>query len=631
MRGLAVIAATMAGVVIGWTLAENSPLESKEPKLSKEPSTPPAKPPAVPEAISVVLQGGGLRLGFDQIANLMLQLETATTADCRHWLQTILDGKVPDSHIIDAIIGRWTELDAAGALDFVRKNSNNIGSYSKVILREWAATDLDAAAEAAAFGPQPGEIQSVIEGAQADKLEHLLDFLQQRGFIHGDNGYHFDPLYSRLANQNPARAASLVLDFQKETYANQTLLRKVVSSWTKDDPSAALQWAEETENVADRDRALLAVAAGWLEANPLEGIRQMWDRVDFGGQPNHPIAMNTAKMSNSDFAELIALVDDRRTDNPAQAAQAIEAMLNGLGDTPSDRLAQILPLIGENDDTGKLLDRISATSMKMAANDEAMVMDAIRLTPNPFAQEAIIQGLVNHWATSDPARALEFLNELDRPMERVYRFGSILENLFSETNDIAATFAKIPVTMHEQALESFAWNLTDDRPTEALAFLDTLPESPNRDQAIQHAIGYTTRENPQTAAAWVEAEPEGKLRQYGALNLANAWARFDSEGAAAWAESLPSGRSRDWALREAATAMALEQPGRAVEMAKKIVDENARSEAMITALQALARRDPNAALGALSGVDLHEQNASQIRTDAETTRVLLAEPGIQSR
>ncbi|MCB1096309.1 MAG: hypothetical protein KDN22_12095 [Verrucomicrobiae bacterium] len=617
------LGAGCASVGLGWFMAGMSNRDTTAGTASgPAPATivPIAKSASDQPIVFKLLEDDPSKLDFAAISDLMFRLETASIADCRRWLERIVDDESPDSaELKRAIIEHFAELDPAGAWKLVDANEKLQG-YSGNVLGIWAKADLEGAVEAAVTAKQQSAIYSLMEAAGPEQIEHLYHLLVDRGFNKGSTGGFFESIFRYLAQGDKRKAAVLALQFDSENspgYSNG--LDNVLAGWVHESPDAALKWVESIENKRQRDSAMAMLAIKWIQKNPQEGLELMWDKVAFEKQQNSSFSISIIKQE--EFDKLLTWIGERKDESPTQAAHVLQAMVSGLYVDNLDRLAQIVPMLDGSIKLDRLRYDIPNTVTRWAAQDETAVLEFIDNTTNPTVQEAAIRGLVNHWSKNDPARALEFLGGLDEPIKNIDT-NALLNNLFEQSDDLATVFAQIPESMRDQSYLDYAWRMGRNEPAKALEFLKQQPEGEQRNRAMQHAASYLAREDPAAATEWVSSLPEGEDRQYGAANVADSWARYDATAATEWAKNLPDDLSREWALRKITEVISSTRPAEAVELALSIQDKESRARAMNRSLPALARQDPTAALALVETAGFTEAEAKQLTSAANESLAL---------
>jgi hypothetical protein len=138
-------------------------------------------------------------------------------------------------------------------------------------------------------------------------------------------------------------------------------------------------------------------------------------------------------------------------------------------------------------------------------------------------------------------------------------------------------------------------HLAEIDPALAAGEVEMLPESAEREKAMQDvAIAWASR-NADDAAKWVRRWPDGDAREHGMIGVAYEAARHSPLGAMAMAAERAPSPARDDLISHVAAQWAATDPQAASEWVKKIPDAALRARVAGTIAAEWAERDPVAA------------------------------------
>jgi len=207
------------------------------------------------------------------------------------------------------------------------------------------------------------------------------------------------------------------------------------------------------------------------------------------------------------------------------------------------------------------------------------------------------------WGKSDPAAAWAWVK--NNEPTATHHFDTLLEVFGKNSPETAARYVSEFVQSHpETALEVnlaalLGITYTGDF-TAALGFVNGNTNlSPEiRGNLFNFIAGQWARYAPDAADAWVMSLPEGPQRAQALIGLGDSWAGVNPAAAAKFAEALPSGESRQLALRQAINNWLQADPDKA----RQWVIDNNKHEDYDQAVEAIATqsnfmfREPDRAL-----------------------------------
>lgn len=265
----------------------------------------------------------------------------------------------------------------------------------------------------------------------------------------------------------------------------------------------------------------------------------------------------------------------------------------------------------------------SALAQAVFIAEEAGRMDALKQNGitrdgNPNGRGASLlpelkTALVAVMQTPDLVHRLRCLKILGLTINSA-EFAAVTPRLDPESRDLGALKGILP-----------GWIAVD--PAAAAKWVEALPESKAREEALMLAAVVWTDKDPDAARAWLEAQPKSRSRELGwrqyigqvsqvdpatgaaALPnigdqslrdslislIASAWTKTNHAEAAAWIQAMPAGLARDEATLVYVGQVASIDIRVAVESLPAIQDEQTRNRALPAIAGAWARQDVTAA------------------------------------
>lgn len=280
----------------------------------------------------------------------------------------------------------------------------------------------------------------------------------------------------------------------------------------------------------------------------------------------------------------------------------------------------------------------------LAGLDPLRALDRILGWPEERRKEAF-PVLLQKWARSDPASAVEILNTIEEPELRRGGFTALIEGWAASGDDgVWRYLAELRPGMEREGGISMVVRERIMRrgPDATLQEIEELPEEAAmasfRVHALRSAVGTLARSDPARATAVAEAHRDdpggGLLMRRVAVN----WVTQDPTAAMAWIREQPATSQRDRVLREAyrrwvvrdgeaavawmrergaagdlhplfdmyATALARSDPRAAITWLGEIEDPALRSEALADVADVWYHEDPEAARPWLEKVGLYD-------------------------
>ena len=210
---------------------------------------------------------------------------------------------------------------------------------------------------------------------------------------------------------------------------------------------------------------------------------------------------------------------------------------------------------------------------KWAKDDPEAAIAKLDLIKKTSDRQQALQGVAVALVSSDPQRALTLLDGMPPGQSRGNMLASITSAWMRHDSDAAiAWINRLPPADRSKAIQNSSYQLIQEDPAKAAAFLSSLPASNNTSQQFSQ--------------------------------LAGQWAQQDLEAARKWAESLPSGRVREQAMSGIIGTLAQTDPVKAAAVFGDAFVNNQNSSQVGMIVGAWIKTDQTAALAWLDSLDL---------------------------
>lgn len=158
-------------------------------------------------------------------------------------------------------------------------------------------------------------------------------------------------------------------------------------------------------------------------------------------------------------------------------------------------------------------------------------LDSVKGTSN---RQQALQGITMALVTSDPKRALDMLDGMPPGQNRSSMLASIASAWLSRDSDAAiAWIDSLPAADKFMAVQNGCWQLAQENPAKAAAFLSTLPVNNQTSHQFSQLASQWAQQDPEAARKWVESLPAGQTRQQAMGGIIGALAQTDPAKAAA--------------------------------------------------------------------------------------------------
>ena len=248
----------------------------------------------------------------------------------------------------------------------------------------------------------------------------------------------------------------------------------------------------------------------------------------------------------------------------------------------SQRVVRAVGSLAAEDERQHLIDQ-------WAAADPRAALDFARTQLKGDRQAQAISAIISIWGKNDPAAAWKWVST-EMPTAS-HLFDALLEVFGRNSPELAAQYATTQALAHpEAALEvnlaallgvTYTGNFAAAR-----AIIDRNASSdPELRKTLSNFVaGQWARFAPVEAKAWVMSLPEGEQRNQALIGLGESWSEADPAGAAAFAAELPEGEPRSLAMRQSISKWVQSDP----DAARAWVMQTNQYQDFDTAMEAIA-------------------------------------------
>lgn len=310
------------------------------------------------------------------------------------------------------LFGRWAETDPTGAMAHADK-MGMAGMFAKpTILQSWASVDPENAAKYFA--------------------EHPREF-QMMGMGPGGRG---------------GSGASVI-----------------ASEWAKNDPEAALAWAQSLQG-RDKNQAMTSVVRELAQTDPQKAV-QLASGLE-GEAKSDAYASIAGQWGAKNFTEAEAWIKSLPADQQAGAmAAAVQSLASQDPVLASQKIASMAEGNQKRDAISSVVDSWSRNDPKAAAN-------WLLSQEGENTQGRAMRDLMGNWARQDDAGAVAFINQQPAGQAR------------------------------DQATQSYIWSNRSENPQSVMTLAESISDEGDRQRAIGAAAGQWMQSDPEAAKAYIQ-------------------------------------------------------------------------------------------------------------------------------
>jgi hypothetical protein len=215
------------------------------------------------------------------------------------------------------------------------------------------------------------------------------------------------------------------------------------------------------------------------------------------------------------------------------------------------------------------------------------------------------QSLFLKWAKDDPEAAIAKLDLIKESSNRQQALqGIVMALVTSDPHRVLDLLAKMPPGQSRSSmLVSISSSWMAHDSDAAIAWINSLPAA-DKSKALQNGCWQLVQSDPAKAAQLLSSLPPSNMTRQQFSNLASQWAQQDLEAARNWVESLPPGQAREQAMSGIIGTLARTDPAKAASIFGSAVVSNQNSYQVGSIVGEWIKSDQTAALAWLDSLDL---------------------------
>ncbi len=467
----------------------------------------------------------------------------------------------------------------------VSRPGNHSGSgHPQSIQAEPASRAVNPLASRIAAGASLDEFERLLhaEALDASLVEQVirrihsadlsLALTRAQGASDGVRHMLISALLARIAEEDAGAAVQLASNLREVSSRNEEL-EKQLQKWLRVAPTEATKWAEAQLNRAlldamdaasnpaddrDREEACIAIAKGWALVDPaaasqwvqnlpdshqrllaLQAIYSSWAASDVtsacaaAGLVSDPDLRSKlyteigSRWAKSDAGAALAWMQSLPSDESIQAFRSV--LLHLSQSAPAEAMNRALAL-----QTQGASETVSFLLQQWSARDATGAAQWLKTLPAGPRRDAALADLLPAWAAADPKAAASEVLAAANAESRVEMLNVVAASWAKKDPAAAMTWAlksQDADVMNAGVIQSIITQWTA-RGTDAVAsWLDTLPQSGFRDDAIAAFARNIGGEHPQTALAWANTITESTRRSEVLQGIALRWLEEDESAA----------------------------------------------------------------------------------------------------
>jgi hypothetical protein len=536
---------------------------------------------------------------------------------------------------IDALSGRWAELDAPAALAFARQTSDREAGQSieDAYYGSWADRDPDGALKAANQaddGERANAIWQIAHKIGPHDPQRAHDLIDSVHTSKMEDSDYF--IFWIWAERNLGQANQELLQeakFAGYSYPCETAVWAITDRLSDNDPKAAANWAAQLPAGKVHDEAFERLESNWAKVNR-DGVAAWLKSLPDSDQvrnavlnlpqknavdtPLHVEAdpsfaakagqLNNILWDSNFWLELEALLPFVDGLSSTEFPQALEHLCN-TPDSNRDAVTDVLIERWSKVDPAGMIKAIpAAATMHDSEFSERFLTDvyAAWSQRDPEAAFAaatrddhgvgdydVLRVIFAALARQDPAKAYVAFRKLDDANSHL-----LVIPIFTEwaARDLPAATKALSNEPHSDgAIEGIVIGLMRSGPSAAIKWAENLPTKSDRDRALRD-VALRWPDDPEAAAAWLEKSPafDGKNEAFD--DVAVDWAVRDSMQALHYAVGLPDGKEKDVLLEWGLAQLTYDDAEAAQRFARQLSGDEMKKHALATVLAYWSEYDP---------------------------------------
>lgn len=306
------------------------------------------------------------------------------------------------------------------------------GAVAAVLARSNPQAALEMVQTIGMGGRRTGAIGAVMNEWSKKDVTAAIEHALAHPEVMANYAVSFNKELSSLAEQDPLKAAGLVLRFKDESKRG-SMLSSLMEGWIERDPKAAFDWAIAQTNPKLRQEAVAAAVGAWSKSDPKAAmdyvatisdgeVRQQsfkrawgdWFKSDPVAATEHLSSIKDSKMlddvrfyfsyytegfTSAERGQLLSRLTD-----PAFKTRVMDSMSDNL--IRKGNYNEAIELLNQLPDSTSRDRNVHQLSAEWAKNDPAAVSQWLQSLPDSSDKDLAIAGYTRALALSDPSAAI---------------------------------------------------------------------------------------------------------------------------------------------------------------------------------------------------------------------------------
>ena len=514
------------------------------------------------------------------------------------------------------LIERWTELDPAGALAFVKEKAPAEALLFVVLFESWAQLDPEAALTALQGESNP-EIQNRgVAGFLHSFMEEpaqLIHWAKRFTWIDSSQlkEYSFarecpDDFWRRLLAAD--RTGLYEVADHLPPWFRQKIDRIALMEQATTDLPSVLASLKEHRLTQEEASALAGDLGSLAKSHPasalaiLDSLSAASDGTPLvkGKEGMLEVARPLVKhLAASDPATAAAFINKHlESSNRFAFAETLYPELFASNPAAALIVAQLLPFVP------------TEFTPLATFKDRQTALDILPKAPPSWRRDQALQSTLDQWQRESPDEAQAWVNALP-PGECRERASAILEGHAINNSVLSLKLQEITLR-HQPDQTPFALDEVGKSATQAaqadpsgtLALLGGWPPGPARQLAMEKAASFAAGQSSAKALDWAQQIPDPTAQAEAVRAVLGIWTAHEPLAASEWLPTLTPGPVREAAMDRFSETIATLDPAASIAWAVTLTDPAARAARLETTYRKWSTRDPASAtaLGEIPGL-----------------------------
>ena len=413
--------------------------------------------------------------------------------------------------------------------------------------------------------------------------------------------------------------AALALSASKpKGYERDALRKELYRAWTVFNSSAA--WKAASADPLDEDRGyyLSAVAGEMAKKNGPATI----DAALQLGVGAKRTAVLTGALNDWGKLDPDGAIDywNSHPDLPLDG-YAMSSVIYTLGQKDPGRAASLAMKFKDNRARNSAL---SGVAQNWAAKDPAAALNWAQSLAEPAMREKAVGSALRGWSQNDPKSALAHVQAMPQSGLRNSEMSNVWQNWLRKNPQEALAY--LGTVKDDPFTSNVGWTMASTldnmTPQEKKETLARLPEGKMKEDVVQNLVSnQIDKGRYNQALEYLNVMPDSGQRDYAVQKLGKEWAASDPAGAAAWLKLQPDSSDRDLAVSGFVGVLALTNPREAVKWINTIPDESVREGSIKNLAHSWLSTDPAGAEAWMASIkELSDSEKDRLRKVAKLHR-----------